>query len=57
MKTFTFAKKTTEKQRDQLVLTLCKVGYSASREINTLTTNASLIVIGLSYGTTSIIKP
>lgn len=48
MKTFTFTKITTETQRDQLVLTLRKAGYSASRETNTITMNASLTIIGLS---------
>ena len=49
--TYTFNHQITEAGRDALVLTLRNDGFSASREAETLRTDASLGEIALSWGT------
>lgn len=46
-----------EVQRDSLTLTLRKDGFKASRETDTLRTNATLAQIALSYGHSLIVSP
>jgi tRNA G26 N,N-dimethylase Trm1 len=55
MQTFTFSKTTTEAQRDSVVLSLRKAGFSASRETHTFRTDASITAIGLTYGDTTVV--
>lgn len=51
MKTYFFQKQLNEPQRDSIVLTLRKAGFSASRETKTMRTNASPLSISICYGT------
>ena len=53
--TYTFSKHTTEAQRDSAVLSLRKAGFTASREVDTLRTNASTADIALTYGNALVI--
>ena len=56
MKTMQFRNELSETQRDALVLTLRKAGYSASRESDTITTNASITEIALVWGNSMAVK-
>lgn len=47
---YTFSSHTTEHQRDCIVLSLRKAGHSASRESDTLRTNASRTELALAWG-------
>jgi len=56
MKTMKFAKQTTEIQRDAIVISLRKAGYFASRETDTLRTDASRLAIGMVWGCTLCVE-
>ena len=55
MNTYTFSTHTTEVQRDSVVLSLRKAGFTSSREVDTLRTNASIADIALTYGNALVI--
>lgn len=50
MKTYLFDRNATDAQRDGVVIGLRRDGFSASREMGTLRTNATLAQIALSCG-------
>ena len=56
MNTYTYASTATEAQRDYAVLALRADGYSASRETDTIRTNASRSEYAMSTGTSSTLK-
>ena len=55
MKHYTFNSHTPDSMRDSVVISLRKDGYVAYRETNTLVTNATLLGIALSCGTSTVI--
>lgn len=50
MNVFYFSEHVGQIQRDGIVLALRKAGFSASREVNTLRTNATRAQIALAWG-------
>lgn len=55
IKTYTFHSSIPEVQRDACIIALRRDGFSANREVDTFRTDATVLGIGLSWGTTSII--